>query len=41
MGLFFFFVLLPMILTNMLPAFTPASFLFFLLLISIVLLLHM
>ena len=41
MGLFFIFVLLPQILIHMLPAFSPASFLFFLLLIAVILLLHM
>ena len=42
MELFFFFVLLPMIILHMAPAFTLPSFLFFvLLLIAVVLLLRM
>ena len=41
MGLFFFFVLLPLIILHMAPAFTLPSFLFFVLLIAVVLLLHM
>ena len=41
MGLFFFFVLLPLVLIHMTPAFTLPSFLFFVLLIAFLLLLRM